>query len=498
VQQIRRQFGWMAVIQAKPSLRAESHAIMSTVTATILGTTSHSVTPIQNTAPVFEFRCLYTHDLRKKKKIWHDGSLRFHTFNRRVMVYDDTKNYIGDTHWTDTSEFQEGEELRLDKGVLVQVGEQIGHTETDLAPIILDKRRPETAFSTPQMSVPSNKYSSGVRQARAVSQTRPKSLAAVLGASQGPMGRARLPTQSPFEHSQDCTIRRPRPCEGPPPKRSRTVKGEENVAYNPSRVRHEQFQQPPTSKTVHFVGDFYGSRRRAALYPGKSLESSADLFIPNSRIPPRRRGGTRDISEEKATLETQNTRLPSRLTPNLKKGSSQELARKCISPDTASDHTCRHQAFSTRLTGQSREPMDTKIVAGDSAANTYSCKGTVTNKLRFANEKPRKKLMYKDLLPYQQEKKLSGSTRNEEAQKRRRRENERAPEESKSAERSFSRDSSIVSVSSDEEALSIAMQPLTRRNSGATQMSTPSSSSGALQSPRPSFANQSPYSASYT
>jgi Protein of unknown function (DUF2439) len=327
------------------------------------------------------------------------------------MVYDETKNYIGDTHWTDTSEFQEGEELRLDKGVLVQVGEQIGHTETDLAPIILDKRRPETAFSTPQLSVPSNKYSSGVRQARAVLQTRPKSLAAVLGASQGPMGRARLPTQSPFEHSLVRTIRRPGPCEGPPSRRSRTAKWEENLAYNPSHVRHEQFQQPPASETVHFLGDF------------EPMESSADLFIPNSRIPRRLRGGTRDISEEKAALETQNNRLPSRLTPNSKEESAQELVQNRISPDTASDHTCRHQAFSTRLTGQSREPMDTKIVAGHSAANTYTCKDTVTNKLRFANEKPRKKLIHKDLLPYHQEKKLSRSARNEDAQKRRQREN---------------------------------------------------------------------------
>lgn len=102
---------------------------------------SSQAPPTQNTAPVARFRCLYTHDLRRKAKRWQDGYLRFHTFNRRVMVYDDTGNYIGDHHWRDTStEVQDGDELELDKGgVLVQVGECLERTQTDVS--VLWERR---------------------------------------------------------------------------------------------------------------------------------------------------------------------------------------------------------------------------------------------------------------------------------------------------------------------------------------------------------------------
>ena len=48
---------------------------------------------------------MFSHDLRKKQKKWHDGSLRFHTFNKRVMVYDDTKNFVGDLHYRDEEDF---------------------------------------------------------------------------------------------------------------------------------------------------------------------------------------------------------------------------------------------------------------------------------------------------------------------------------------------------------------------------------------------------------
>lgn len=151
-----------------------------------------TVAPSQNTAPVHEFRCLYTRDLHKKAKKWHDGSLRFHTFNRRVMVYDDAKNYIGDLHYRPEEEFGEGVEIQLDRGVKVEVGERLGETETDLAPI-LERHRPEKTASQARQAVQASRTpSSGLSQ-------RPKSLLEVLGPSQGRLGRSRLPIQSPYE-----------------------------------------------------------------------------------------------------------------------------------------------------------------------------------------------------------------------------------------------------------------------------------------------------------
>ncbi|KKK14012.1 hypothetical protein ARAM_006252 [Aspergillus rambellii] len=94
-----------------------------------------TVPATQNTAPVIKFRCLYTHDMRRKAKRWQDGFLRYHTFNKRVMVYDNTGYFIGDLHWRQDEGIQDGEELELDKGVLIQVCEQMERTETDITSI---------------------------------------------------------------------------------------------------------------------------------------------------------------------------------------------------------------------------------------------------------------------------------------------------------------------------------------------------------------------------
>ncbi|THC94042.1 hypothetical protein EYZ11_006484 [Aspergillus tanneri] len=66
-------------------------------------------------------------------KRWQDGYLRFHTFNKRVMAYDTTGNFIGDLHWRQDESVQDGDELELDRGVLIQVCESVEKTETDLS-----------------------------------------------------------------------------------------------------------------------------------------------------------------------------------------------------------------------------------------------------------------------------------------------------------------------------------------------------------------------------
>ena len=169
---------------------------MATVTSThrsILSSASLTAPPTQNTAPVHEFRCLYTRDLHKKSKKWHDGSVRFHTFNRRVMVYDDARNFIGDLHYGQDEGFGEGVEIRLDRGVLVEVGERLGETQTDLTGII-DRQRPEKGPSPRRqpISIATRLPSTGPSQ-------RPKSLLEVLGTPQGRLGRGRIPFQSPYE-----------------------------------------------------------------------------------------------------------------------------------------------------------------------------------------------------------------------------------------------------------------------------------------------------------
>ena len=121
---------------------------------------SLSVPTSQNTAPVIKFRCLYTYDLRRKAKRWQDGYLRFHTFNKRVMVYDTPGTFVGDLHWRQEAEIQDGDELELDKGVLIQVCERMERTETDLSKLYQRKNptgspRPTQSFTqSPRASTP--------------------------------------------------------------------------------------------------------------------------------------------------------------------------------------------------------------------------------------------------------------------------------------------------------------------------------------------------------
>jgi hypothetical protein len=160
--------------------------------------------PASQTAPVNEFRCLFTTDVKRKQKRWQDGYLKFHTFNNRVMVSDQARNHIGDTYWKESNELQEGDELSLDKGVLVEVAEAMGITQTDLAPLLAKKkdppreppRRPTPSANTRPFQRPTSVAPSSV--VRANPQLKHKSLNTLLGTPKGPVGKA-VPMKSPYQ-----------------------------------------------------------------------------------------------------------------------------------------------------------------------------------------------------------------------------------------------------------------------------------------------------------
>ena len=146
----------------------------------MMASTSQLFVPLsQNTAPVFKFECLYTHDLVRKQKRWQDGVLAFHTFNKRVMVYDLTNNFIGDTHWRDTESVQVGDDIRLDRGVLVTVGEAKGRKDQDISEI----------FARRNVTRESNLPPGNVALGRATAQ-KPRSITAVLEAGRNKFSRA--------------------------------------------------------------------------------------------------------------------------------------------------------------------------------------------------------------------------------------------------------------------------------------------------------------------
>lgn len=169
-------------------------------------TTMRGVPASQNTAPIVEHRCLYSYDLRRKQKRWQDGHLRFHTFNKRVMVYDVPRNYIGDTHWRESDLVQDGDEFELDRGVLIQVGEVLGSVTQDLS-ALLEKRTKAPEIQVVGEAAPSSKVQpkavqptvTALRESEPSQVLRPKPLNAVLGTPKGRIGRAVFPTKSPFD-----------------------------------------------------------------------------------------------------------------------------------------------------------------------------------------------------------------------------------------------------------------------------------------------------------
>lgn len=214
--------------------------------------------PPHTTAAVLEFICLFTHDLRRKQKRWQDGRLKYHSFNKRVMVYDDRGNSVGDMHWRRDYDFDEGEEIELERGgVIVQVQDLVHRTEQDLSEL-LDKRAKEKEQR--QVQVATRPPSLGASLPRTVVRPVPRDhlqplhrpLHQVIGTPTGHHGRAVVSTNSPFEQ-------RHQPAESP----------DERAA------KRRKYADPPPSKSGYAQALF-----------GQSLTLSA---TPVSSFPARRR-----------------------------------------------------------------------------------------------------------------------------------------------------------------------------------------------------------------
>lgn len=117
-------------------------------------------------------------------------------------MYDQARNFLGDTYYKDSNELYEGDELNLDKGVMVEVAEAIGVTQTDLTALFEKKQkdppqpRPPVTSQTRPFQRPSVVASS--RAQRSDSQLRHKPLNTLLGTPKGPIGKAQ-PMKSPYE-----------------------------------------------------------------------------------------------------------------------------------------------------------------------------------------------------------------------------------------------------------------------------------------------------------
>lgn len=342
--------------------------------------TGLTIPSTQNTAPILDFRCLYTHDLRRKAKRWQDGTLRFHTFNKRIMVYDLSKNFIGDHHWCEKDPLQDGDELELDKGVLIQVGDSIGTTVQDISGLF--EKRKKTRPDTPGGPVNTTRL-----LPVQLSQLRPKSLNALLGTPKGPLGRATVPFKSP------CQLRLED--ENARTEEERSVK-RQRVETQPEKavlaVKLPKKRSAGSDKAAII-------NRLPSIRPTISDSSSTEQPIVGS--------GRRPITEKTLTTNSE-TAFPTKpkkvisktevkLNPGFNQDDSSEI------DGTSKRNTPSNSALESSKSSRPRcdrvaRPLNTTNFS-EKREKPQLPDAERVNQLQIIARKPRRKLLYKDLLP---------------------------------------------------------------------------------------------------
>lgn len=240
---------------------------------------SHAGDGPPSTAHVLDFVCLFTHDLRRKQKRWQDGRLKFHDFNKRIMVYDERGNFIGDTHWREDYEFGPDEEVTLERGgVIVQVQECVGSRDQDLSELI-DKRvqekaqRQSAAVARHARSTPAAPSPGTTQPATPHCQVRQTPLLNILGPPTGHHGRALIPTGSPFEQRQ---------------KQNAHQSAHQDESPHPAKRRR---REPSPSSKSGYAQSLFGatltlSGRPMSSAPMRRLPSSVRAPRPDLEPPP--------------------------------------------------------------------------------------------------------------------------------------------------------------------------------------------------------------------
>ncbi|KAF3256465.1 hypothetical protein TWF192_001889 [Orbilia oligospora] len=114
-----------------------------------------SIPPTSHSAPIDEYIVLWTADKYKKLKKWHDGYLRYHTFNKRLMVYDHLMNKVCDKFLPEPEPIDIGDDLIFDSH-LVTIEDIKGRQTQDLRPLFektVDRRRERGSTTTPIRTV---------------------------------------------------------------------------------------------------------------------------------------------------------------------------------------------------------------------------------------------------------------------------------------------------------------------------------------------------------
>lgn len=340
------------------------------------GTSSSQLPP---SAPVLEFRCMFTHDMFKKQKKWHDGSVKYHTFNKKVMVYDESRNLVGGLHYQQPEEFGEGLEIKLDRPILVQVEDQLGESTTDLTPLISRSGNSNASGNNNQPPRSVISRTQGLN-----SQIKPKSIKELLASSQGVIGRSRLPLQSPYEQRHALN----------------------EIQINAKPV---EFQEPPAKKRK-LVATEADSRptiiNKPAVHQSAPMNST-QIGSAKTREKPEVVREVMNISSDEepmvSRVEAQPAKSKQRSPQKVKKLNAKkakaDLQPQDLSPVQSFMRDSVRQCKTQPLGHPTHPPA--RPASAPSAGRSFSFQASnfgPRSSLKFPSQKPRPKLIYKALL----------------------------------------------------------------------------------------------------
>lgn len=292
------------------------------------------------------------------------------------MVYDPSGNFIGDHHWLQEGGVQDGDELELDdKGVLVQVCEDVETTQTDLSGLLKRRNRQDNR-SNDDKSAGAGRSSGGCgdslvqdagRGTAAATPLRPSSVSTssqlprslndVLGIKKTPIRRATTP-KPPYER---------------------------RYSHSPAVNDNESSDRAPKRQKTSPIRDLEGnSQDTTSCSPAATADTPGRSTPTLSRIPATN-ASTREQGESRSRSESKNETTPAApTTPNI-----------TATPKDTPSKDAQFQKFSSARNALHSSSRSVPTHVPEKPKNI----------LRLSTEKPRKKLLYQEILARQGQRK---------------------------------------------------------------------------------------------
>lgn len=326
------------------------------------------------------------------------------------MVYDEHGNYIGDHHWRTAGEVQDGDELELDKGVLIEVGERMGTTQQDLTNLFEKRKSSQTSPSSNRMSSQQLQHShSQSSQKQTTSMPTATPSFTPTPASSRPsgsqsfrslndlLGIKRTPAEyrpSPYEERHPQVTSRPEPSE-PAPKRPKV-----SVGTIPTRSKNVQSgvvdlteSEPETEPQQ--------TRTPSHPTPREKARSNVPIVIPTeeSQRKPKGAPSIPNSTSQPRLIQPQED-SPIFAKPALPPPSETRPVGNIPVPprappqDAQNTHT---KNKSTHITPDNNDSLRNSRISRPQPDTEPPQQPIKT--LRMATDRPRRKLMYSALLP---------------------------------------------------------------------------------------------------